>query len=126
VKPEVFSLSVLEPTIKSKDCRWVDETIFDKVLDVIPKNCTIKLICAKPRGTYDARAKRFAREYSNFVTKKYNHLHDRFLIVDDAAYILGPSIKDAASNSPALVVALGPKGKSLLHTFFGELWKAAK
>lgn len=105
---------------------YVDETIFDTILDVIPKNCTIRVLCARPHGTYDGRAKRFAREYPDFLTKKYSHLHDRFLIVDDAAYMLGPSIKDAAFNSPALVVALGSKEKGLLHRFFGELWKKAK
>ena len=105
---------------------WVDETIFDTVLDVIPKNCTLKLVCANPRGTYAARAKRFGREYPNFVTRKFKHLHDRFLIVDDVAFIIGPSIKDAASNSPALVVALGAKEKSLLHSFFTDLWAKAK
>lgn len=105
---------------------WVDETIFDTVLDVIPKNCTIRIVCANPRGAYAARAKRFGREYPNFITRKFKHLHDRFLIVDDAAFILGPSIKDAASNSPALVVALAAKEKSLLHSFFTDLWTKAK
>jgi hypothetical protein len=87
------------------------------VLDVIPKNCKMKVLCANPRGTYAARAQRFGREYPNFATRKFKHLDDRFLLVDDSAFILGPSIKDAASNSPALVVALGSKEKNLLHSF---------
>jgi hypothetical protein len=61
-----------------------------------------------------------------FAHRRYKHLHDRFIVVDDLAFILGPSIKDAATNSPALVIALGSKEKNSLQTFFGELWSKAK
>jgi hypothetical protein len=105
---------------------WVDGTIFDTVLDVIPKDCTFKLIYAQARDKFEDRAKRFSQQYTKFAHKRYKPLHDRFMIVDDTAYILGPSIKDAASNSPALVVALGSKEKNSLQAFFSELWSKAK
>lgn len=106
---------------------WVDETIFDNVLDVIPKTLDINLIYTQKRGTFDSRVVRFKKEYSKFVVKRYNDLHDRFLVVDGIGYILGPSIKDAAVNSPALVVSLGASDSSaLLIKFFGSLWLRAK
>jgi hypothetical protein len=105
---------------------WVDDTIFDTVLDVIPKDCTVKLMYAQARGNFDPRSKRFSQQYSKFATKRYKPLHDRFMVVDETAYILGPSIKDAAANSPALVVALGLKEKNSLQAFFGGLWSKAK
>jgi len=105
---------------------WVDGTIFDTVLDVIPKDCTFKLIYAQARGKFDEKAKRFSQQYTKFLHKKYKPLHDRFMVVDDTAYILGPSIKDAASNSPALVVTLGSKEKNLLQSFFSDLWSKAR
>jgi hypothetical protein len=105
---------------------WVDGTIFDTVLDVIPNDCTVKLIYAQARDKFDARSRRFSRQFSKYACKKYKHLHDRFMIVDDAAYILGPSIKDAASYSPALLVTLGSKEKGTLQNFFNELWAKAK
>jgi hypothetical protein len=105
---------------------WVDETVFDNVLDVIPKSLPVRLIYAQARGTFEPRAKRFGTEYQKFVVRRYKNLHDRFIIVDDVGYILGPSIKDAASNSPALVVELGTKEKRSLQSFFDELWKKSK
>ncbi len=105
---------------------WVDGTIFDTVLDVIPKDCTFRLIYAQARDKFEARAKRFSQQYAKFLHRRYKQLHDRFIIVDDTAYIIGPSIKDAASNSPALVVTLGSKEKNSLHNFFSELWSKAK
>jgi len=105
---------------------WVDETIFDNVLDSIPKVVDIKLIYGQKRGTFDSRVVRFKKEYSKFISKKYSDLHDRFLIIDDIGYILGPSIKDAASNSPALVVGLSKKDSAVLTKFFQSLWAKAK
>lgn len=105
---------------------WVDETVFDNVLDVIPKSISVRLMYAQARGTFDQRARRFATEYQKFAVRRYKHLHDRFIVVDDVACVLGPSIKDAASNSPALVVELDIKEKRLLQSFFDDLWKKGK
>lgn len=105
---------------------WVDETVFDNVLDVIPKSLPVRLIYAQARGSFDQRAKRFSTEYQKFAVRRYKALHDRFVVVDDKGYVLGPSIKDAASNSPALVIELGAKEKHLLQSFFDDLWKKSK
>lgn len=106
---------------------WVDDTIFDNVLDSIPKKISINLIYGQKRGSFDSRVIRFNKEYSNrFIVKKYSDLHDRFLIVDDVGYVIGPSLKNAAENSPALVVALNKKDSALLVKFFQILWARAK
>ncbi len=105
---------------------YVDGTIFDSVLDVIPKTTTVKLIYTNKSGNFEQRATRFSREYQKFSARKCKWLHDRFMIVDDTGYILGPSIKDAASKYPALVTVLDPKAKRLLQSFFDDLWSKAK
>lgn len=109
---------------------YVDETIFDTVLDSIPKTVPIQLIYSHIPSTnqtaFDTRQKRFITEYPKYTIKKYKDLHDRFLIVDDRTYIIGPSIKDAASNSPALLVALSSKDSATLDKFFHRLWVNAK
>ena len=104
---------------------WVDETIFDNVLDSIPKSVKIRLIYANAgsaKQKFITRAKRFSRQYS-FNYRHYSALHDRAIIVDGVGYIIGPSIKDAATNSPALVVQLGPPESRLLKNLLDEFWK---
>ena len=105
---------------------WVDETIFDNIIDSIPKTIRINLLYAQKKGTFDSRVVRFKKEYQKFTTKRYSNLHDRFLIVDSIGYIIGPSIKDAASNSPALVVSLNKKDSNILLNFFQSLWAEVK
>jgi hypothetical protein len=105
---------------------YVDGTIFDSVLDVIPKTTSLKLIYAHKLGNFDQRAARFSVEYQGFNARKLKWLHDRFMVVDDAGFILGPSIKDAASKYPALITVLDSNGKRLLQSFFDGLWSKAK
>lgn len=104
---------------------YVDERIFDTVLDVIQPSIEIKLIYKAKQGTYDARAARFITQYSSFTAKHYAELHDRFILVDGKGYIIGPSLKDAAAKSPALVVALNAADSKELEKFFQVLWPRA-
>jgi hypothetical protein len=104
---------------------WVDHTIFDTVLDSASRLVPMKLLFSTQCGTFDQRVLRFATEFKLFQVRKFKRLHDRFIIADDKAYVLGPSIKDAASNSPALIVELHSKEKRMLRSFFEELWKSA-
>ncbi len=105
---------------------WVDETIFDNVLDSIPKTLDINLIYGQKKGIFDSRIVRFKKQYSKFVVKRYKDLHDRFLIVDNMGCVIGPSLKNAAEKSPALIVVLDKKDSLLLIKFFQVLWKKAK
>jgi hypothetical protein len=95
---------------------WVDETIFDTVLDVIPRTVVIKLLYDRAQGTFAARVLRFSTQYSQFACKRYGDLHDRFM-VDNSGFVLGPSIKDAASNSPHWWCSLTPARSVCCGTF---------
>lgn len=105
---------------------YVDGTIFDTVLDTIPQATTVKLVYAHDSDNFASRAARFSREYQQFVTRKFKWLHDRFMLIDETGYVLGPSIKDAAFKYPALVVILGQKESRSLQAFFNNLWTKAK
>lgn len=102
---------------------YVDDTIFDTVLDSIrPTSLKIKLIYGRQMGTFTAKVTRFKRQYTAFDDRKYSKLHDRFILVDGKGYVIGPSIKDAADRHPALVVKLSGKDSSELVKFFKKLW----
>ena len=104
---------------------YINDKIFDNVLDEIPKDSIVKLIYNNidDPQKFESRSKRFKTEHSKYEYKQYKDLHDRFIIVDSTGYVLGPSIKDAASNSPALVVQLGGKETVALTEFFKSIWK---
>lgn len=101
---------------------YVDETIFDNVLDSVDQNVQIRLLYGRQYNSFIPRAARFKIQYARYEMKEYKKLHDRFLIIDDSGYIVGPSIKDAADKSPALVVKLGGGDSKTLLKFFQSIW----
>jgi len=105
---------------------YVDETIFDNHLETLPNDLIIKVLFMNDSGSFGARMKRFKVQFKKSDFKKYKDLHDRFIIVDDIAYIIGPSIKDAAANSPAIVVGLNQQETLLISNFFSDIWKLGK
>jgi len=121
----IFSGAKLEVLLADP---YVNETIFDNIMDCIPKHLIIKLLYnyIDDEPKFEFRAKRFKTEYQKFELKRYKDLHDRFVIIDKIGYVLGTSIKDAATNSPALVVALGGNETVSLIDFFKSLWKISK
>lgn len=103
---------------------YVDETVFDNLLDQIQKSVRIQLMYGKSFNAYEARAKRFSTEFPKFAQKNNRSVHDRLLIIDSAGYILGPSLKDAAQKSPASIVRLNAKDSEKLIKFFDKIWKS--
>jgi hypothetical protein len=121
----IFSGAKLEVLLADP---YVNETIFDNIMDCTPKSSIIKLLYnhIDDEPKFESRVKRFKTEYQKFELKRYKDLHDRFVAVDNVGYMLGPSIKDAATKSPALVVVLGGKETISLIDFFKSLWKISK
>lgn len=105
---------------------YVDETVFDNLLDQIPKNSRIQLLYGRAYNTFDQRAKRFTVEYPKFALKNNRSFHDRLLIIDSVGYVLGPSLKDAALKSPASVVKLSTMDSEKLIKFFDAIWRATQ
>lgn len=103
---------------------YVDATIFDNVLDNIPTTAKVELMYGNnPDSIFDARVKRFRPQYKGFTLARNSHLHDRFIIVDEVGFIVGPSIKDAAVKNPAIVVRLDNKDSKRLIDFFDNQYK---
>lgn len=104
---------------------YVDQTIFDNLLDQIPTTVRVQLMYGKSYETFGQRVARFKTEYPKFNIKNNKHFHDRLLIVDSVGYVLGPSLKDAAHTSPASVVKLNASDSNALVQFFDSIWKKA-
>ncbi len=118
-----FIRSVFKKATKNIDVAdtYVSGAIFDNLLDEASKDVPIRFLYGNDVGGFISKSKRFAREYS-FNAKQSSIFHDRFIVVDDKGYIMGPSLKDAADKKPATLVVLGSvDSKKLINLFLG-LW----
>lgn len=118
-------ISGAKSTIRIIDS-YVDETIFDNLLDQASASVQFRLIYGKASGSFDTRVKRFGKQYPKFSFKKNPSLHDRMIIIDSIGYLLGPSLKDAADRSPANMVRLNHADSERLIQFFNSQWKLSK
>lgn len=100
---------------------YVTGNIFDNLLDEIPKMVPLRFLYGNDNGGFVSKSQRFAKEYT-FQSKESKQFHDRFVIVDDKGYIIGPSLKDAADKKPATLVVLSSIDSKKLSDLFSDLW----
>lgn len=100
---------------------YVTGNIFDNLLDEIPKVVPLRFLYGKDNGGFISKSQRFAKEYS-FQSKESKQFHDRFVIVDNRGYIIGPSLKDAADKKPTTLVVLNSIDSKELSGLFFDLW----
>jgi hypothetical protein len=106
---------------------YVDETIFDNFLHVIKNEVKIELMFNHDSGIiFHTTAKRFRVQFASFTYAKYPKLHDRYITVDDIAFVIGPSLKDAVVDSPALLVRIGSDQSSKLISLFDNIYSKQK
>ncbi len=106
---------------------YVDETIFDTLLGFIPADVQIDLMYNHDSGnTFHQVAKRFKVQFPNFHYGHYPKLHDRYLVIDGIGFVIGPSLKDATVNAPAIIVRLDAKQSAKLTTLFANIYKNVK
>jgi len=108
-------LSILDP--------WIDEKIFDLYLTGLPPKLTIRVLTKHARGKFIEVARLFKAGSPNFWVRAIDGIHDRHLIVDERAWVLGQSLKDAGRSAPMSVVEL--QNVESAKTLFDELWEVA-
>jgi len=82
-----------------------NEEIFTIYIDSVPTSVSIKILINQPHGKFVEVAKKFALKYSVEI-KQSNKIHDRHIFVDNRAWIIGSSIKDAAIKKPTYLIEL--------------------
>ncbi|MGB9022774.1 MAG: hypothetical protein WCC94_04985 [Candidatus Bathyarchaeia archaeon] len=101
---------------------WVDEDIFPLYLESVPAPVSIKIITQHMTGKFEAIAKKFSQQRKQFEVRLHD-IHDRYIIVDDRAWLIGQSLKDAG-RKPLAIIELGDVGQ--VKAFFDKIWSTGK
>lgn len=103
---------------------YVSSVLFDTLLENIPDQVPIRFAYGKDVGGFLSVAARFSKQY-HFESRQTSDFHDRFIIVDDKGYLIGPSLKDAADRKPATLVTLSREDSTQLVELFKDIWNGA-
>jgi hypothetical protein len=110
-----------------------DTYVSVKTLDIlysIPEGVPIKLLTENAGGKKRAPAflracKDFRAERPSFEVRKGEGLHDRFIIMENRGWSVGPSLKDFG-NKVSSLTPLQEKGKREAEKIFDDIWKKSR
>jgi len=99
---------------------YIDQGLFTLYLSDVKAQVDIKILSKKVKDKVKAVAKVFKKQKNNFEIRSTQNIHDRYIIVDNRAWIIGQSIKDAG-NKPLSIIEL--RDPSNAQTLFSKLWE---
>lgn len=106
---------------------YMDDQIFDAYLSKVPHGIPIRLLVGKPAASLKTGVEKYAQQYQTSIeVRRTNSIHDRLLFVDgQVCWVLGQSIKDAASTKPTYLAPLAPDLVVTKLQEYEKLWHQA-
>jgi hypothetical protein len=102
---------------------YVDESLFELYLCEVSPQVDIKILTKKMSGKFKAVAEKFKNQRLNFEVRISSDIHDRYILVDDRAWMFGQSIKDAGNKTLGIVEYENPNP---IEEAFTVLWSKSK
>lgn len=101
---------------------YVDKSLFPLYFHDLPPNVALKILTKKMVDKFELAARKFMKQKSQFEVKKIIGIHDRYLIVDQRAWMIGQSIKDAGEK-PFSIIEI--RDVNTVLKMFTKLWNNA-
>ena len=105
---------------------YLDKSIFDLYADKVPKSVNLRILtnAAKVNPNFAPVARLYATGKSLEVRTTSN-IHDRHVFIDDRAWVIGQSIKDAATTKPTYLVEFDEPDLSASRNAYNGIWSSA-
>jgi len=119
-----FLKSVLQKA--KKNIYVIDGYVNEGTLDCldVSKNVSLKILTCNMYGKFKREFKKFKKEYDAEV-RINQKIHDRFIIIDDSAFICGASLNKLGSKA-TVIVALPIAESRRIIDFFNKQWRQSK
>jgi hypothetical protein len=106
---------------------YLDGQIFDAYLSTVSPQVAVRLLTHKHGQELKASLEKFvAQGRPNVTIRKSGELHDRLVIVDAVTcWVLGQSIKDAATKAPTYIAPLAADAAELKRAAYEAIWTRA-
>lgn len=102
---------------------YVDHTLFTLYLIETPEDIDIKLLTYNMYDKFKEVARKFKAQRSKFKVRRSDKIHERYIIVDNRAWIIGQSIKDAG-RKPLSIIELNDV--STAFKLFEKIWNESE
>lgn len=102
---------------------YVDESLFDLYLADLPLQVDIKILTKNMSGKFKAVAQKFKSQRLNFEVRVSDEIHDRYILVDNRAWMFGQSLKNAGNKTLGIVEY---ENSDPIEKAFVQLWNKGK
>jgi hypothetical protein len=104
---------------------YFDGTAFDAYLSATPPGIVVRVLVDRYASDVAIYVTKHRQQYnSTLELRSSKQLHDRLVLVDDDAWIMGGSIKDAAKKATYLIPLASPIAASK-RAIYAEIWNRA-
>lgn len=106
---------------------FMDDTIFDTYLSSVPRGITVRLLVGRYTAKIKPAADKFVAQYGALLEVRHSSMfHDRLIFLDgDVCWVIGQSIKDAASAKPTYLAPLSADVARPKLTGYEQIWHTA-
>lgn len=106
---------------------YMDDQVFDTYISSLSKPCQVRMLVNKHATSVKVAAERYRAQYGTVVeVRKSNAIHDRLVIIDHTeCWVLGASIKDAATSKPTYLAPLSQDVAQAKGAFYEMIWDGA-
>ena len=103
---------------------YLGEDVFNLYVDKIASGATIRILSNRIGSNVETVARKFSsgRQLQMRTTSR---IHDRVVFIDNRCWIIGQSIKDAATKKPTYMVELQEPLLTPARTIYESLWTGA-
>lgn len=107
---------------------YMDEQVFDAYISSLSKPCSVRMLVNRYVSSVRVAADRYKAQHGHAIeVRKSSAIHDRLIFVDSAeCWVLGASIKDAATSKPTYLAPLSQDVVSAKATFYEKIWDEAQ
>ena len=98
---------------------YLDPTLFGLYVDDLDRSVGICVLTSKLKDNMQSMAQMFATGRPHFEMRTHPDLHDRVVFADKRCWVIGQSIKDAASIKPTYIVE---HSHDLMKPVYDRLW----
>ena len=104
---------------------YASEDLFPLYLEKMQKGVKIHVLTNNPIGNFIQVARKFKTQYgSDFEVRQNPNCHDRIFFVDKSCWVIGQSIKDAATKKPTYLLKVN--SYDIFRIIFEDLWTKGK
>jgi hypothetical protein len=101
---------------------YLDAQLFDIYMEKLNSSVYVRVLTNKVNDALRLVAEKFAKR-GGFELRSSNDVHDRVVFADERCWVIGQSIKDAASKKPTYIVE--HSGSATMRGIYENIWTGA-